>query len=51
MFHETRFVTSYNIFGLGFLWLNVVGAVAVVLLAMMLEGLLPEKEQSDTVKS
>jgi hypothetical protein len=28
---------KYNVIGLGFLWLNVVGAVAVVLLAMFLQ--------------
>jgi Na+/proline symporter len=31
----------YNIIGLGFLWLNVIGAVAVVLLAALLQMVLP----------
>jgi len=33
-----------NIIGLGFLWLNVVGAVAVVLLALLLQGMTSKKE-------
>lgn len=34
---------KYNIIGLGFLWLNVVGALAVVILAWMAQQLLPSK--------
>ena len=32
---------KYNIIGLGFLWLNVVGAVAVVALSLVLQLLFP----------
>lgn len=33
---------KYNIIGLGFLWLNVVGAITVVALSLLLQGLLGE---------
>lgn len=34
---------KYNVIGLGFLWLNVVGALAVVILAWMAQQVLPNK--------
>jgi len=37
------FLDKYNIIGLGFLWLNVVGAVAVVLLSLLLQLFLGKK--------
>ena len=38
------FLDKYNIIGLGFLWLNVVGAVAVVLLSLLLQVFLGGKK-------
>lgn len=35
------FLDKYDIIGLGFLWLNVVGAVAVVLLSLVIQAMLP----------
>jgi SSS family transporter len=37
------FLDKYEIIGLGFLWLNVVGALSVVLLSLFLQILLPKK--------
>jgi hypothetical protein len=37
------FLDKYEIIGLGFLWLNVVGALAVVLLSIFLHLLLPKQ--------
>jgi SSS family transporter len=37
------FLDKYEIVGLGFLWLNVVGAVSVVILSLLLEKLLPKQ--------
>jgi len=37
------FLDKYNIIGLGFLWLNVVGAVAVVLLSLLLQTFLKKQ--------
>ena len=34
---------KYNVIGLGFLWLNVVGALAVVILAWIAQQFLPRK--------
>ncbi|NCI46902.1 sodium:solute symporter [Sediminibacterium soli] len=39
------FLDRYNIIGLGFLWLNVVGAVAVVLLALLIQPILPSRKK------
>lgn len=41
------FLDKYEIVGLGFLWLNVVGAISVVILSLLLEKLLPKQ----TIKS
>jgi len=37
------FLDKYEIVGLGFLWLNVVGAVAVVILSLVLDKILPQQ--------
>ena len=37
------FLDKYEIIGLGFLWLNVVGASAVVLLSLILHKLIPKQ--------
>jgi SSS family solute:Na+ symporter len=37
---------KYNVIGLGFLWLNVVGAVSVVLLALFLQMFLKKDKQT-----
>jgi fluoride ion exporter CrcB/FEX len=34
---------KYNVIGLGFLWLNVVGALAVIILAWIAQQVLPKK--------
>ena len=39
------FLDKYNIIGLGFLWLNVVGAVSVVLLSLLLQFFLKKKAE------
>ena len=37
------FLDKYGIIGLGFLWLNVVGALSVVLLSLVLHQILPKQ--------
>ena len=37
---DSFLLDKYNIIGLGFLWLNVVGAVAVVLFALLLQPMM-----------
>jgi solute:Na+ symporter, SSS family len=40
---------KYNVIGLGFLWLNVVGALAVVILAWIAQQLMPSQKALHTV--
>jgi Na+/proline symporter len=39
------FLDKYNVIGLGFLWLNVVGALAVIVLSLLLQVMIPSKHR------